>query len=136
MRIRNKSTESNEVPLGPLMDLVFLLLIFFIVIAVTKKSHKELGIVLPQVGTAFENVTPRDKDSVLRLTKDGDIYVGSTQVGNQGWMDEIRRAEQEKVHMRLEVDYRAQLKDLMPILEQIIHYGIKDWGIRMKYDES
>ena len=137
MRIRNREEENMEVQMGPLIDCVFLLLIFFIVIAVTKKSIKELGIQLPPPGAAVAEVKPKDKDLVLRVTKDGEVWVGDQQVEKQGLLDAIRNtaAEGTDSKVRLEIDQRVAFSHVAPIFDQLTHYGLKNWGFRTTMQE-
>jgi len=134
MRVRMDDNESTEIQMGPLMDMVFLLLIFFIVIAVTKKSIRELGIQLPAPTQAVAEVTPRDLDLVIRVTQDGDIWLGSENVGRQGLLDAVRAATPD-TKVRFEVDHRAQVQHMMPIWDMLKHYGISNWGMRVQMEE-
>ena len=135
MRIRSDETESLEVQMGPLIDCVFLLLIFFIVIAVTKKSIKELGITLPPPSANAELVKPKDRDLVIRVTKDGATFVGSTEVKQQGLLDAIRQAAQDPdTKVRFELDRDARVRHLMPIWDQLKHYGLTKWGMRTQME--
>ncbi len=131
MRVRTEANEPAGVEMGPMMDLVFLLLIFFIVIAVTKKSIKELGIQLPEPTAAVSSVKPKDKDLLIRVTADGQIYIGDNQVQQQGMIDAIRdAAQQPDMKVRFEVDKRTQIQHMMPIWDQLSHYGLTNWGMR------
>ncbi|MFP4054295.1 MAG: ExbD/TolR family protein [Phycisphaerae bacterium] len=131
MRIRNDDSESMEVQMGPLIDCVFLMLIFFIVIAVTKKSIKELGITLPTPSANAELVKPKDRDLVIRVTAEGETYVDSTEVQQQGMLDAIREAAQNPdTKVRFEVDRDTRVRHLMPIWDQLKHYGLTNWGMR------
>ena len=111
--------------------------IFFIVIAVTKKSVKELGIQLPPPGAAVADAKPKDRDLMIRVTQDGVIYAGSTEVQKQGLLDAIRqaRAASPDTKVRFELDKRAQVQHLMPIWDHLTHYGLTKWGIRTTMEE-
>ncbi len=137
MRVKSKAGTSTEVQMGPLIDCVFLLLIFFIVIAVTKKSIKELGIQLPAPGAAVSEVKPKDRDLVLRLTADGRTFVGDRQVQMQGVLESIReaRSRDPDTKVRFEIDRRAQFIHLFPIMDQLKHYGLTDWSFRVHMEE-
>ena len=136
MRVRTSEKVSTEVQMGPLIDCVFLLLIFFIVIAVTKKSVKELGIQLPAPGAAVSEIKPKDKDLVLRVTAEGQVYVGDRQVLQQGVLEAIREAQgrDPKTKVRFEVDKRAQFQHLFPIMDQLKQYGLNDWSFRVEME--
>ena len=123
--------------MGPMMDCVFLLLIFFIVIAVTKKSVKELAIQLPPPTAAVSQVKPKDKDLVIRVTANGETWVANQKVGKQGMLDAIRdaQARSAETKVRFELDKRAQVRHLMPIWDHLVHYGLTNWGMRTTMQE-
>ncbi len=80
MNLRSNRKESPELNLTPLIDVVFLLLIFFMV-STTFDKESRIKIELPQAATQDE----RDKqDSVLDLTIDasGRFYVNQREVIN------------------------------------------------------
>ena len=137
MRVRRSLNVSTEVQMGPMIDCVFLLLIFFIVIAVTKKSIKELGIRLPSPGAAVSEIKPKDKDLVIRVTHDGRTFVGDREVQKQGVLDGIREAQARdpNTKVRFEIDRRAQFQHLFPIMDQLKHYGLNDWSFRVQMEE-
>ena len=137
MRVRSSRNIGTEVQMGPLIDCVFLLLIFFIVIAVTKKSIKELGIRLPPPMAAVSDVKPKDRDLVIRITHDGVVYAGDRQVRKQGVLDAIRdaRARDPKTRVRFEIDKRAQFQHLYPIMDHLKHYQLTDWSFRVQMEE-
>ena len=138
MRVRMVQKEESAVQMGPLIDCVFLLLIFFIVIAVTKKSIKELGIQLPEPGQAVSETKPKDKDMVIRITGTGETYVGDSQVRTQGMLDNIRDYKQRdpNTRVRLEIDKRAPWGSVFPVMDQLKHYGLKDWSFRTHMEEA
>jgi biopolymer transport protein ExbD len=138
MKVRLTRKGGAEVQMGPMMDCVFLLLIFFIVIAVTKKSVKELQIELPVPGAAVSEVKPKDKDLVIRVTATGETWVGSQKVGKQGMLDAIRDAQKANpdTKVRFELDKRAQVQYLMPIWDNLVQYGLTNWGMRTTMREQ
>lgn len=133
MRVRQNRKAGSVVQMGPLIDCVFLLLIFFIVIAVTKKSIKELGIQLPPPGAAVSEIKPKDKDLLIRVTAQGQVYVGHRQVQQQGVLSAIRQARDRdpNTKVRFEIDKRARFQDMYPIMDQLKHYGLNDWSFRV-----
>ena len=137
MKVKLDESEGLEIQMGPLMDMVFILLIFFIVIAVTKKSIKELGIQLPSPGVAVSEVKPKDKDLVIRVTQAGETWVGDRQVNKQRMLDAIREAQQldPKTKVRFEIDRRAKFEHLFPVFDQLKHYGLTEWGFRTTMQE-
>lgn len=47
MRVRRRQLEDCEIPMGPMIDMVFLLLVFFMVTARPIKQESDIGMSLP-----------------------------------------------------------------------------------------
>jgi biopolymer transport protein ExbD len=97
MNLRSNRKESPELNLTPLIDVVFLLLIFFMV-STTFDKESRIKIELPQAATQDE----RDKqDSVLDLTIDasGRFYVNQREVINTE-LNTLMRAIEKAVKQR------------------------------------
>ncbi len=84
MRVKFEDDEQVEVQMAPLIDCVFLLLIFFLVATTLKKIDKELPLDLP-VAAASVSKQVIDKMTIVSIDKDGNFYLGSDPVG-QGYL--------------------------------------------------
>jgi biopolymer transport protein ExbD len=61
MKLRaNEEPEEDLVQMAPLIDCVFMLLIFFLVTSFLQRTHRDLGIVLPHAASAKEAVAKHD----------------------------------------------------------------------------
>ncbi len=91
MNIGSNRKEELDVNITPLIDVVFLLLIFFMV-STTFERESEIEIVLPQ---AAANVVPAD-DFALEVTVDaeGTFYVNGKRVINSK-IETLKKAMQE-----------------------------------------
>lgn len=91
MNISSDRKEELDVNITPLIDVVFLLLIFFMV-STTFERESEIEIVLPQ---AAANVVPAD-DFALEVTVDaeGTFYVNGKRVINSK-IETLKKAMQE-----------------------------------------
>ena len=79
MRLRPRDTESAGVDLTPLIDVVFLLLIFFMV-STTFQKHSELAIELPKASASA--VPEADASIEVSLDSKGVFYVNGRQLVN------------------------------------------------------
>ncbi len=79
MKISRRAVDEVSFQLAPMIDMTFLLLIFFMVTTKITKEKKKLEINLP-VATAA--VTPEDLSGrdILNLDDKGRIYVGDSQM--------------------------------------------------------
>jgi biopolymer transport protein ExbD len=131
MRIPDEDEGQPEVQMGPLIDCVFLLLIFFLVVAVSKKTIKELNIKLPDSVSAVE-AKPKDENLVIRVTSAGTIFLSSDEMTRQTLRKAIRERAlaQPKCKVLLEADARTRMSVLAPILDEIQFSGLKNLAIR------
>ena len=76
MPLKTQSAEEPSVNLTPMIDVVFLLIIFFMVGAqFTEESEKDLDVDLP-TASRFESLTNRPDPVTVNVKQDGEITVG------------------------------------------------------------
>lgn len=80
MNLRRHVAESPDVNLTPLIDVVFLLLIFFMV-STTFKHNSELKIELPQASA--EKAKQQKKPLTIKISSDGRYFVDGREVVNK-----------------------------------------------------
>lgn len=80
--------ESVEVNLTPLIDVVFLLLIFFMV-STTFDRHAKMKVSLPEASASFEQT--QEKSLVLTVDAKGNYYINDRQVINTT-LDTLKQA--------------------------------------------
>ncbi len=82
MRFRKKQQKSGdaEFQMAPMIDIVFLLLSFFIFTSALKIEETEIGITLPPPGTIDKEIAEDFKDEVvIVILEDGGIVVNRQQ---------------------------------------------------------
>lgn len=67
MQIRRDTELSSEIPMGPLIDIVFLLLVFFLVSAKPIKPESDVGLSLPGTVSQEEALVMPDEQRVVIL---------------------------------------------------------------------
>lgn len=80
MKLRAKPTDEPEINLTPLIDVVFLMLIFFMV-TTTFLREGELAVTLPQASP--EPVADRAEPLELVINAEGDYFLGSQPLINR-----------------------------------------------------
>ena len=133
MRVRIEDDDQIEVQMAPLIDCVFLLIIFFLVATTLKKIEKELPLELPEAAAAIgrqveENMT------IVSIDRDGNLYLGSEPVG-QGYLGRKLRelAEQNPEHrIRIDGDRDAPLGAAVQVLDMCNFENLKNVGIKTK----
>jgi biopolymer transport protein ExbD len=128
MKLKRNDTEEVEIDMSPMIDMVFLLLIFFIVASQIIKVDK-VPIDLP---AAVYAKVPEDETGryVITVSKDGDVFVGpeSQQVTMSELEDKV--AEQleadEKIRIVIRADDETKFEDNEKILTACGEVGAKD----------
>ncbi|HMP84099.1 MAG TPA: biopolymer transporter ExbD [Verrucomicrobiota bacterium] len=129
MRYRRAITESEEVSdinVSPLIDMVFILLIFFIV---TTVFVEETGtdIDKPQAASAVN----LEKNSILiALTSKGQVVYGGKEIGVGGVRPLVRRlTQQETMPVIIQVDKNANAGLLVRVIDESKLGGAKNVSI-------
>lgn len=79
MIIRRRPEETARIQMTPMIDMTFLLLVFFMVTSKITKDQKKLEIQLPIAATAKmpDDVSGRD---IINIGPEGQLYTGDTPV--------------------------------------------------------
>jgi biopolymer transport protein ExbD len=81
MRIRRRDQQLVEMQMGPMIDMVFLLLVFFMVTAKPIKQESDISLGLPGTVAAEEAVDLPDEQRV-RIEDDGTIMLNDATFGD------------------------------------------------------
>ncbi len=74
MRIKRRQFEESEIPMGPMIDMVFLLLVFFMVTAKPIKQESDIGLSLPGTVAQEESIDLPDEQQIV-IQPDGAIVL-------------------------------------------------------------
>lgn len=123
-------SDHLEVPMAPLIDVVFLLLIFFLVASQLKYVQRELQIDLPTASAAAPVVTPDDL-FVIAIDRDGQAYIGDEPVTTASLIEQIRaRAEQQPdLRVRLDADRQTPYHHVVQLLNELQFHGLTRVGL-------
>ena len=137
MKLRNKHSDEDdiEVSMSPLIDCVFLLLIFFLVTTMLKKPSKDIEVDLPYSNAAIE-MEPNE-DTVIGIDKRGHFYFDGVRVGRMDlrrYLGEISSTNPDQ-GIRLDCDRKARNIHVAEVLDLCNFYQINNVGLRT-YDES
>tara|TARA_B100001093_G_C26180581_1_gene739659 strand:- start:56 stop:478 length:423 start_codon:yes stop_codon:yes gene_type:complete len=135
MGIQAQEEEEAEVSMSPLIDCVFLLLIFFIVSTMTKKQNKDIDISLP-VSISAEKLIPSNQELVIGIDQGKYIFFEGEPVSLNGLHAELREIgvlEPDR-RIRLDADEKTPLGRVVEILDLCQFNNLTNVGIR-SYDE-
>jgi biopolymer transport protein ExbD len=122
-RVFSRDKGSDEINISPLIDMVFILLIFFIV---TTVFVEETGVDVnkPQAASAID----LDKNSILiAITSAGKVVYGGREIGVTGVRSIVRRLTQkEDMPVILQSDKTVQTDLLVRVIDEAKLGGAKN----------
>ncbi|QBG48314.1 biopolymer transporter ExbD [Verrucomicrobia bacterium S94] len=113
-RLRSRDKDVASIDMGPMIDMVFLLLIFTLVTArMTEESVVELD---PPSSTQAERV--QDLAVHVSVDRRGDLYVGNEMVGHFAQAAIAQQlAKKQSSHVVIHADGRTSTADLMHAMD-------------------
>ncbi len=134
MKIKFGAGKKARIEMLPLIDIVFLLLVFFIYAMLSMAVHKALPVALPSSDTARIH-----KQMVLSVTVDseGAIHVDKDPVPLQSLAAILKEkaGKTESPGVLLFADKDLSYQDLFRVLDQITLAGIKQVSLQAETDK-
>jgi len=130
MRLEINDDDDIGVDMGPLIDCVFLLLIFFLVSTTMKKPEKEIPVELPEPALS-SIVAPSVNIQNLSIDAEGKFYWGKTPVGQQelhALIGEFGEADPD-AKLRIRVDRNASSRHLVQVLDLCAYEGLTNYAL-------
>ncbi len=131
MRVDLGEDDGVEVQMVPLIDCVFLLLIFFLVATTLRKIERELPIELPQSAAAMD-VAQVEGRLVISLDSIGGIHIGGEPVTLSALHKRLRAAAARNPDQRIRIDgdRRAPFQAVVHIVDLCQFEGLTRVSIR------
>jgi biopolymer transport protein ExbD len=123
MKVNFQTSKKVRIEMLPLIDIVFLLLVFFIYAMLSMAVHRGLPVLLPSSVSA-----KIDKELILSVTvkSDGTLYVDKEQVSLNDLASflKTKSAPEKEVGILLFADRSLSYQNLFQVLDQIKMAGI------------
>lgn len=118
----NKASD-GEINMSPLIDIVFILLIFFIVTTVFK-NDPGVEVNVPQANSA---TVMKGESVMLAVSRDGQVYHGGRNIGLEGVQDVVRAfvLENEDVPIVVQCDVNALHGKVLMVVDEARLAGAK-----------
>jgi biopolymer transport protein ExbD len=134
MRLKNKHADQDfEIPLIPMIDCMFVLLVFFLVATTLKKTEKELPIELPMSGAALDTEQKEDV-LVISLDRAGQKYFGSEPVSTEVMHQRLSAAAlaNPSRRVRIDGDIATPYVAVVEMIEMCEFNNLRNVGFRTK----
>ncbi|MFP4353004.1 MAG: ExbD/TolR family protein [Puniceicoccaceae bacterium] len=132
MRFETEDEENAELNMAPLIDAVFLLLIFFLVATMLKKEDKTVEEIDLPVSQSSLELAPDESVLMLGVDDEGGIYYEGGDTTIQILRDrlgEVARTEPDR-RIRIDVDEEAPSHRVVELLDQLQFIGLRNVGVR------
>jgi len=136
MGLLRKTKSEAEVDMSPMIDAVFLLLIFFLVSTMVKQRPEEIDVELP-VSDSARKVKPEDDLVVIGVDKESRLHLEGRPSSLTELLDELGRigAENPQQAIRLDTDRETPFERVAEVLSLLQFLDLQNVGIRT-YDEE
>ena len=133
MKVNIKTGKRPRIEMLPLIDIVFLLLVFFIYAMLSMAVHKGLPVTLPSSSTA--EITRGTPISVT-LKADGSIYLDKSLVSHESIAHELQAKIRgdKKSSVLLFADKTVNYQSIFKIMDKIRGSGITDISLQAEVD--
>jgi biopolymer transport protein ExbD len=135
MKVNLQTRRRVRIEMLPLIDIVFLLLVFFIYAMLSMAVHRGLPVVLPTSTTA-----KLEKRLVLSVTvkSDGTIYLDKEEVALGFLREALRKKakDEKKPGVLLFADRNLPYQDLFNVLDEIRMAGLNRISLQAEVDKK
>ncbi len=128
IKLRKRGKKAPEIMLSPMIDMMFLLLIFFIVSAMYMSELKTIPVKLP---VASETVTQSTVKFTVTIKDDGAYWLGDKVIGKPELVNRAREEQKkdEKFSVVIRADENVQYKAVIGLLDSFKKAGISRVGL-------
>lgn len=121
---------ATEVNLTPMIDCVFLLLIFFLVASTLKKPQKQVAIELPSASSAVTQPS-MPRSVTITINPAGEILIDGNPVQSEQLLARVQELTdgQTDIPVRIEADRKTSYDNVMRVLDQLQIGGFRQIGL-------
>jgi biopolymer transport protein ExbD len=133
----DKGRLGTGLELTPMIDVVFLLMIFFLVASKLDEADRSIDVVLPQAAAA-KPLTSRPKEFVINIDRDGNYFAGARPVS----LDELGRLlrqsvadEPQRQTVIVRADENVAHKFVVGAMDACATAGVDDYQVQSAGEE-
>ena len=133
----DKGRLGGGLEMTPMIDIVFLLMIFFLVASKLDENDRSIDVVLPQASAA-RPLTARPREFVINIDRAGNYFAGARPVGIDDLRALLRQAEADNPQRQTVVvraDEETAHKFVVGAMDACVQAGIEDYQVQSAGDE-
>ncbi|QDS96187.1 biopolymer transport protein ExbD [Roseimaritima multifibrata] len=126
-----KSRAASTLSLTPLIDVVFLLLIFFLVTSEFEEEERKLDIVLPSA-TSASPMTTQTKEFVIDINAKGETHVGGKRMAMPELEELLTRAVADNPTNQsvvIRADKEVPFQPVVSVMDLCNRTGVSDYSV-------
>lgn len=134
----DKGRFSGGLELTPMIDVVFLLMIFFLVASKLDEADRSLDVVLPQAAAA-KPLTSQPREFIINIDRAGNYYAGAQQVPLEELQLLLRQSaadEPQRQTVILRADEETAHKFVVAAMDACVQAGIEDYQVQSASEEE
>jgi biopolymer transport protein ExbD len=115
-----------------MIDIVFLLMIFFLVASKLDEADRSIDVVLPQASAA-KPLTSRPREFVVNIDRDGNYFAGARPVRLEDLQDLLRQANADNPQRQsviVRADENTLHKFVVAAMDACVQAGIEDYQVQ------
>ena len=133
----DKGRLGGGLELTPMIDVVFLLMIFFLVASKLEEADRIIDVVLPKASAA-KPLTNRPREFIINIDRDGNYFTGAKPTTLTDLATALRQAaadnpRRQKVIVR--ADENVPHKFVVGAMNACVQAGIEDYQVQSAVDE-
>ena len=128
IKLRKRGKKAPEIMISPMIDMMFLLLIFFIVSAMYMSELKTIPVKLP---VASETITQSTVKFTVTIKDDGAYWLGDKVIGKPELVNRAREEQKkdEKFSVVIRADENVKYQAVIGLLDSFKKAGISRVGL-------
>ena len=128
-------TSNDELPvlnLTPMIDVVFLLIIFFMVGTKFAEEERKLDLQVPSVGAAAPSLTARKR--IVSVLRDGSVLLDDRALSVPQLTNELRQARQTSPNMGITIrgDAEGSFQNVAAVLSACKSAGVRNMAVSVR----
>lgn len=140
MPLKTHNDEQPTLNLTPMIDIVFLLIIFFMLgtkFTELSEAEKNIPLEVPQVASGAA-MTPAPEKRVINVYRDGRVALDREEMSLPDLVGELSRAREEYADLGVIVrgDAKGTFQNVASVLSACRKAGISDMGISVRLDSK
>ena len=132
-----KGRLGTGLEMTPMIDIVFLLMIFFLVASKLDQDDRALDVVLPQAAAA-QPLTTRPREFVINIDRAGNYYAGARPVRLEELTDLLVQSAADNPQRQtviLRADEETAHKFVVAAMDACVRAGIDDYQVQSAAEE-